>query len=484
MKHSRVITLALLLLVMAFGFMACGSGSEHAAKELAELLNRPELPFQISAKEKVSAKEGAGHLVRFEDAHIRINPEFIKIVNPQAAKKMPLESLKELHCTAEAVVFYYEKKKVLEIRKISGFSLKIDDALMKKLANEELKGSIQIDFAVEEMEAQGYDLSPFLNTKLKSTGELFAAMILSSAKQTFNTRGVSIGFSGNEGAANSKKGFQGKASIAEIRVNQDLNGQIMQNMYGDSSQIKAELFETALKENQGLLDIRFSLNALSVEGVGVDEGETKHQFDMVAKKIDLSYKIAPNEEKSAFKLSTSGLVDGFSLNITNKPEIGKIARIEKMATEFDYSPITPGLAVIYMQFMHNAMNLDQSNEEGKKKFEEQMGQQGMAAMGELMQAKPTIHFKLAPLIHPWATVEGQADMSMMGMAPVGKVLLSVTNASSLVETIARELAMDKSKLSDLADLISKYLIVGEDGTGKMTLEMDAARPGQPIINGK
>jgi len=483
MKHVKVFTLVMILLIISFSFLACGSKSDKTAKELVQVLSRPELPFNISAKEQTAVKEATGHLVTLTDAHIQINPEFIRAVNPQAEKNMSLESFKDLHMTAKNIVFYYEKEKVLEIRKISGFNVNVNEALMTKLVKKDPKGTFNLTVSVEEMDAEGYNLTAFLSKELKSTKELFAAMMQNSQKQSFNTKGFIVDFNGSKTGDEGDERFSGKATIAGIQILQNMNGQIMHKMYGNSEDIGPELFEKALKENQTLVDVLFDINGLKVEGVTQDkDGENK--FDFATNKLNIVYKIVPNEEKSAFVLTTSSNLEGLHINVPKKPEIGKIASVEKLATEFSFSPISPNLAVTYMQIMQGAMNADQSNEEGQKKFQEEMGQKGMAAMGELMQAKPMVHFKVSPLVHAWTTIEGQADMSMEGMTPVGKVLLSVTNAASLVETVARELAPDKKTLDELAEFISKYLILAQDGTGKMTLEMNAQQPGKPIINGK
>jgi hypothetical protein len=483
MKKTNVLTLTLTIAVMVFGLMACGSGNDRAAKDLAEVLSRPELPFNISAQDQGAAKEGPGHLVTFKDAVFRINPEFIKTVNPQAAQNMSVEGFKDLHVTAKSVVFYYEKKKALEIRRISGFHFSMDEALVTKLVSKDPKGTFNMSVSVDEMEAEGYNLTPFLNKDLKTPKELFAAMMQNGQRQVFKTKGFAFDLKGRNTAAEGENHFSGKASLSDMQISQQVNGQIMQKLYGKPEDISADLFVNALKDNQTLFDVAFALTDLKVEGLTQgQDGEKK--FDFIGKKFDLTYKIAPNPEKTAFVLSTTSHIEGMTIDVPQKPEIAKLTQIEKLVTEFNFKPISPALALTYMQFMHSAMNADQSQEEGKQKFEQDMKQQGMAAMGELMQSRPSVHFKVSPLIHPWTTLEGQADLSMAGMTPVGKVLLSVTKASSLVDTVARELNLEKIKLKDLAEFISKYLIIAEDGTGSMTLEMNQDKPGTPIINGK
>lgn len=483
MKKRSVLTLVLTMAVMTFCFTACGSGPDRAAKDLTEVLNRPELPFNIVSQEREAVKEGSGHLVTFKDAVFQINPEFLKTINPQAARKMSAENLKAIQVTAQSILFYYEKEKALEIRRISGLHFSMDESMVKELASNSPKGSFNLTVSVDEMVAEGYNLTPFLNKELKTTRELFAAMMQTSQRQVFRTKGITLEGKGRKTTPEGEEGFSGKATLADIQISQTMNGRIMQMMYGKAEEIHADVFVDALKEDQSILDVAFALSGLKIEGASQGQAGEK-KFDFTGSRFDVTYKIAPNQDKTAFVLSTTSLVEGIGITVPEKPEIGKLVNIEKMASEFDFSPISPALAVTYMQFMHSAMNADQSQEEGQKKFEQEMKQQGMAAMGELMQAKPTVHFKISPLIHPWTTIEGQADMSMMGMTPIGKVLLSVTKASTLVETIAGEMNLEKSKLKDLNDFIGKYLIIDEEGTGRMTLEMNQDNPGKPIINGK
>jgi len=480
MKHVRVWS-AILAVVLSLAPLACSKKDQGA--DLAKLLARPGLPFQLTAQGHSSTPEGEATLVRFTQVNMTFNPEFMKTVNPALAK-LGEEGIRQIRMSADEISFRFIPEKLLELTGMSNLQISFTppEGASKAIP-------LSLDLKMGQFEGKGMIMSPFIATEIPDATTLFLQLVELGKQHQSSVRDLSWDLRITEPKTPEAegKGFQVKGTCAAIHAEQQGDSTLVKSLYGKEGTDPLPLLNAALQNKTTLFSVHLKVENLNMDGM--KQGETTPFFNAKSDMLEVSYSLKPEDSGKGFSFSTGSGLKGLSITLSGTDEtsqkMNSLLRLNELKTSFIMAPLNPTFIASYLNLARMGMKMNGASEEEQKTMQAGLAQKGMEIASAFVASQPQITLVVDPLDHPFGHLSGNAVASLPSlMTPQVKAEARILKLEEVLSTLATELKLGEAEAKAMRGTLGHLFPLQADGSGLLTFEMKPDQPGKPLLNGQ
>jgi len=319
---------------------------------------------------------------------------------------------------SELELLYGPRDGFCQVTAISGakFVLNLKDFIQTldledKPAGKKEMPEMAFDYQVGRINFQNFNIKPLLEYQGQDFLELIGRQMTANQDFAINAENIAVNIE-----VNAESLMQLSCTIDKVEAGTTIAPEIFSSFLSPDK--PSVSFAQLLSEGRIPLDISYGLQNLQIKVKGKEQN-----INVGLDSIKINYYLKPSAQNDLYDFGARNEISALQISGLPKPELEALAGIKKLNSSFALQRITPDAIDSYFKLIQSAKKLGTEQNEAAT---QELGMQGLAIIGSLVQAKPVIALAVSPLEHTLGKIEmtGQFQFIRMG-PPVGKATVTI-----------------------------------------------------------